>query len=892
LIEGMDDILEEFLSESLENLEKVDNELMGLEKNPNPKQILASIFRSVHSIKGTCGFFGLRKLESVAHVGETLLARLRDGDLSIDSDNTRALFKLVDAVRDMLNNIALDKQEGFTDYSELIATLSNLAQGEQLVVDDSDTSEAGPVTKSTPPAEATSKLESRIPEGMEEALSEFLSESYENLEQVDEELLLLEHEPADPEIIASLFRTVHTIKGTSGFFDFGRLETLAHAGEALLSKLRKDELPLENIHIDALFQMVDAFRSILDSVQENRTEGSGDNSELVELLSNLRTSHDEMQHNPLQAADAQTHDTSSEKEKTAPRTSESTVRVNVGTLDILMNLVGELVLTRNQLLEQYKHTLSNDDMSAQQRLNELTRELQDIVMKTRMQTLNTIWRKLPRIVRDLAQSLGKEVELEMVGGETELDRTILSAINDPLTHLVRNAIDHGLELPEERRACGKSATGKLTLSAYYEGDLINIEVRDDGAGINVKDTKKKAVDSGLITQAQADSMGIRTAMNLVFSPGFSTAKQVTNVSGRGVGMDVVLTNIEKLGGSVELDSEKGKGTLFHIKLPLTLAIVPALVLTSNGQRYAVPQVNVVEVTKPGLSGQCSSIEMVHGIPNIRLRDDLFPLLYLEQIFNKTTSSNDKFYKQAAGNGKVILLRAGDRRYGLVVDDIIDNLEIVVRPLVSHLKGGTTFSGATVLGDGTVALILDVVGLADQCKVPNRKSNRAGTHMAEGTKNAANHGKNQQLLLCQNPQGGRMALLLEQVVRLEELKSDVFDRVHGQMVIQSAGAVLPVIDFAKWINTKSPLALQELSFDIADQDLPQLVVCESKGSQIGLVVSQIIGIVDSNAALSPNEGAGRVRCVVIDDQISELVHLDELINECRPLLLDRIDSTVE
>jgi two-component system chemotaxis sensor kinase CheA len=895
----MDDILQEFLSESFENLEKVDNELLDLERNPDDKEVLTRIFRSIHTIKGTSGFFGFDKLESVTHVGENMLARLRDGELVVDAAKTSALFKLVDTLRDMLKDIARDRQEHFTDHSDLIQLLTALADDQPVA--SSDSPQDGAVLKA--PTRELSPLEQSEHDELEEVLREFLSESDENLEQVDRDLLILEQDPDAKEVIANIFRTIHTIKGTCGFLGLSKLEAVTHAGESLLSKLRDGVYHLEKVHADALFGLVDTVREILGAIRTERNEGEGDYVALIEQLSRLAEGDTSPSLGVPLSASKQVE--TSTDGGTAPDAAavdkkvktlntlltEGSIRVDVGVLDVLMNLVGELVLTRNQLLEQFKESKQESAASAYQRLNQLTRELQDVVMKTRMQPIRTIWSKFPRQVRDLANASDKRVRLEMEGSGTELDRAILEAINAPLTHLVRNAVDHGLEVPETRAANGKPIEGRLLLRAYHEGDLVNIEVQDDGAGIDVEKIRAKGVERGLVNQEDADNMREHEVLNLIFLPGFSTAEQVTKVSGRGVGMDVVLTHVEKLGGTVEVQTKVGEGTCFRIKLPLTLTIVPALVVVSDGQRYAIPQVAVLEVTRPGTGGKRGGVEMVHGAPVMRLRDKMIPLVFLSEVLELMENPGDDTYLKVAAEGNVVVLRAGDRRFGLVVNGILDTLEIVVRPLVTHLKGGATFSGATVLGDGGVALILDTTGLAERSQVIPANTGRVQQVAEQAPADPRiDHRRQHQVLLCRNPKGGGLAMLLDQVVRLEELTSGVIDHIHGQMVLQSAGEILPVIDLIAWVNTKSPTAMQTLSMEIDEDNPPKVVICEHEDIQVALVVPEIVNIVDSNVEMIQGEDIQHVRCIVIENQVSELVHVQTLLEECRPLLLERVDSS--
>jgi two-component system, chemotaxis family, sensor kinase CheA len=529
-------------------------------------------------------------------------------------------------------------------------------------------------------------------EAIDEIVTEFLVESHENLDQLDRDLLALEQNPGSRELLAGVFRTIHTIKGTSGFLAFHRLEKLTHVGENLLSRLRDGLIELTDARSSALLRMVDAVRGLLTNIEATGSEGDGDDSELLGLLSSLvedgtapaaaAPAAPEATEPPAEAAPigevlvqagATTEDAVQlarmEQEQfgdqrplgsilvehgtatpaavegaletqTAHRSVvDSSVRVDVELLDSLMRMVGELVLARNQLVSRLGESADTGKDSSlarsAQRLSLVTSELQEQVMKTRMQPVDTVWNKLPRVVRDLAKQCGRQVRLEMAGRDTELDRSVLEAIKDPLTHLVRNAVDHGIEPPEQRIAAGKSAEGVLLLRAYHEAGQVHLEITDDGAGIDPARIAAKAVERGLVSQAQLAAMAPRDLLHLIFLPGFSTAAAITNVSGRGVGMDVVKTRIEAIGGAVDVSSRLGNGSTFKLTIPLTLAIIPALTIGCAGRRYAVPQVSVLELVR--LSGEHArgDVELISGAPVYRLRDMLLPLVRLDEQLGLT-----------------------------------------------------------------------------------------------------------------------------------------------------------------------------------------------------------------------------------------------------------------
>ncbi|MCC6231785.1 MAG: chemotaxis protein CheW [Verrucomicrobiales bacterium] len=559
---------------------------------------------------------------------------------------------------------------------------------------------------------------------------------------------------------------------------------------------------------------------------------------------------------------------SAEKEGGAkgPSAAESAIRVNVEQLDRLMNLVGELVLARNQIIQHCASQSESALNAAAQRLNIITTELQEGVMKTRMQPIGNVWSKFPRIVRDVAHELGKKVQLVMEGKSTELDRTIIEAIKDPLTHIVRNAIDHGIEKPEVRLASNKAEEGTLLMRAYHEGGQVNIEITDDGRGINVARVKQKALEKGLLTAEQAARMTDRDAANIVFLPGFSTAEKVTNVSGRGVGMDVVKTNIEKIGGSVDIQSEEGLGTTIKIKIPLTLAIIPALVVSSGGERFAIPQVNLLELVRLDGGVGASGIETVFDAPVYRLRGRLLPLVFLNRVLNLDESGRPA---QSALN--LVVLRADGREFGLVVDTINDTEEIVVKPLGKQLKSLSCFAGATIMGDGRVALILDVMGLAQHAQVISENRDTQVGAAAQRSQEA--QGDRASLLLFSLGDRGRMAIPLSMAARLEEFPRSKIERAGAREVVQYRGQIMPLIEVSNLVPGVSA----------AQPDDPMhVVVYSEQGRSVGLVVGRIEDIVEDHIAVQAGGGQGGILgSAVVQGQVTDLLDVKGVIQVAEP-----------
>jgi two-component system chemotaxis sensor kinase CheA len=588
-------------------------------------------------------------------------------------------------------------------------------------------------------------------------------------------------------------------------------------------------------------------------------------------------------------------------EQRSSAVSDSSIRVDVGLLDKLMNLVGELVLARNQIV-QYTSVQENSQLlGAVQRLNQLTTELQTGVMKTRMQPIGAIWGKFPRVVRDMAVACGKQASLSMEGQETELDKSIIEAIRDPLTHLVRNAVDHGLEAPAAREARGKPAQGRVTLHAFHEGGKVIIEISDDGAGIDPQRVRAKAIQAKLVTPDQADRLNDSELINLVFLPGFSTTDRVTQFSGRGVGMDVVRTHVEKIGGAVTLESHLGRGTTIRMKIPLTLAIIPALTVTSSGDRYAIPQVSLLELVR--LEGESAQrgIERMHGALVYRLRGNLLPIVHLNRLLELDTSASHPNSKQAGGelNGgavNIVVLQADDRQLGLVVDAIHDTEEIVVKPLQKQLKALNVFAGATIMGDGKVALILDVLGLAQRANVLSGIRERA---LTEKTPVAAGPAADRQtVLLYATRNGGRMAIPLSQVDRLEEFPRSVVEKVGPFDVVQYRNEILPLIHVERLLRERQRLANGPTGAPqrggrrrkLDARDPLQVVVYAGKNQRVGLVVDQILDIAEETlVSRSRAQRPGVLFTAVVQGKVTEFLDLEGIMRSAEAEILAEPES---
>ncbi len=784
----IDEVVGEFLTESRENLEEYDADLLVLEADPGDAEALARAFRNLHTIKGTCGFLGFSKLEAVAHAGETLLGRLRDGELQVDRPIADALLAMGDAVRAILGAIEDDGSEGGGDYRELIANLTALAEGGEPVAAD--------------PAEA--QAAATAPTTAAEAVAQ---------------------EPATDG---------DAIEGGDGRSVEGPL-----LGELLIEEGKATS---EQVGFAALEQDLGDDRRIGEILVEEGGVAEEDVEQALSAQAKARASGD------------------------------STIRVDVGLLDGLMNLVGELVLARNQIVQLAGSERDSALFGVAQRLNLVTTELQEGVMRTRMQPIGKLWRRMPRVVRDLAAMCEKEVAVDLEGENTELDKGILEAIGDPLTHLVRNAVDHGIESPEDRLAAGKPRQGHLLLRAFHEGGQVVVEIRDDGGGIDVANVTAKAVEAGLVTAEQAATLGEREALNLLFTAGFSTAKAITKVSGRGVGLDVVARNIHEVGGTVDVVSEKGVGSTFKVKIPLTLAIIPALVVGSGEDSFAIPQVNLVELVRLEGSDARKGIEYIHGAPVHRLRGHLLPLVYLDEQLDEL----DLGHRDVVGEGEgeegdlvrnIVVLNADGQQFGLVVDDIHETQEIVVKPLSTQVKHIPLFAGSTIMGDGRVALILDVLGVAQQSKVVTEAGDRG---FGDAAAQAESETEQQALLLVGLGEERRVAVPLADVARLEEIKLDDIERSGHQEVVQYRDEILPLVRLGGVMGYPEAEPREDGGLD---------VVVHRRGERtVGVIVGQVLDIVEEQVDMGDVAEAGAMRgSAVVKGRVTDVVDLAEVVD---------------
>jgi two-component system, chemotaxis family, sensor kinase CheA len=695
---------------------------------------------------------------------------------------------------------------------------------------------------------------------MDDLLREFLTETNENLDRVDAELVRFEREPNNVEILGNIFRLVHTIKGTCGFLGLPRLERLAHAAETLMGKFR-DGMPVTVEAVTVILSTIDRIKVILDQLEAQQKEPDGGDGDLIDDLGRLGqhtesepvTSAREIAEDPEQVEAPDRIAPHRPEEERGDRVASHSIRVNVDTLDYLMTTVSELVLTRNQLLEIVRRHEDSDFKVPLQRLSNVTAELQEGVMKTRMQPIGNAWQKLPRVVRDLCAELDKDIELEMHGAETELDRQVLEFVKDPLTHLVRNCADHGIEGAAERLAAGKAAAGTIRLTAFHQGGHIIIEIADDGRGLDVARIKAKAIEQGLASEAELATKSDAEIYNFIFVPGFSTAAHVTSISGRGVGMDVVRANIEQIGGTVDLQSVPGAGTRFTIKIPLTLAIVSALIVEAGGERFAIPQLSVLELVRANSGGE-HRIEHIKGAPVLRLRNKLLPLLYLKSVLRLGNSDGQE--------GFIVVTQVGSQIFGIVVDSVFHTEEIVIKPMASKLSHIAAFSGTTILGDGSVIMIVDPKGIAQAL---GRVVQSAADDRADEDDRAQTWADDTVSLLVFRA-GSRQpkAVPLSLVTRLEEIDCRKIEISDGRHLVQYRNQLMPLLR----IDTQSSLR---------QEGAQPILVFSDRGRSMGLIVDEIVDIVEDRLNIEvASEQPGVLGYAVVKGNATEIVDVGHFL----------------
>lgn len=847
----MDDLLSEFLTETSESLAVIDVELVKFEQNPNDAEILGNIFRLVHTIKGTCGFLGLPRLESVAHAGENVLGKFRDGELEVTPQAVTLILHCIDTIRDLLGELESTGQEPEGEDAELIAQLNAMAEGNT-----TPDLGAGPAEASAEPA--ATEGDDAATGGDNPPANEFGAPvAAELLAEVEEAQAQGVQAATDEDMRAEMAAEEQTDGGETppAGQDSSANEFGAPVAAELLAEVEEAESKGVKAATDAQMKA--------DMKAESATEKPD---------APLPAPKPQP---PAKKAESGSPATKEEGGAKEGGLAQSSIRVNVDVLEDLMTLVSELVLTRNALLQMVRGIDDSEFTVPLQRLSHITTDLQEGVMKTRMQPIGNAWAKLPRIVRDLSVDQGKKIELVMLGADTELDRQVLELIKDPLTHMVRNSADHGLEMPEERVEAGKPETGTITLNAFHEGGHIIIEIKDDGKGLSMERIRRKIIDNGLATEPELDGLSDTQIQQFIFRAGFSTAEQVTNISGRGVGMDVVRTNIEKIGGTVELKSIEGHGTTFTIKIPLTLAIVSALIVECAGERFAIPQISVLELVRASSQTE-HKVELINDSPVLRLRNRLLPLVMLRDLLKLPKAEKDAGDDQELALNEelfIVVAQVGAYNFGIVVDRVFDTEEIVVKPVAPILRDTNVYSGNTILGDGSVIMILD----------PNGIANANGEIQAEDmdSKDQDTVGKSDQttsLLVFRAGDKELKAVPLALIARLEEIDTESIESGHGRHLVQYREHLMPLIPF----NT---------AYQFPESGHIPVLVFTDQDRSMGLVVDEIVDIVEDKLEIEiTSDVPGIIGTATIAGKATDIMDSGYFLTKAFPDWFGKRDGT--
>jgi two-component system chemotaxis sensor kinase CheA len=778
----MDDLLREFLTETGESLDTVDNQLVRFEQDPNNARILDNIFRLVHTIKGTCGFLGLPRLEALAHAGETLMGKFRDG-MPVTAEAVTLILSSIDRIKEILGGLEATEAEPEGNDQDLIVKLHELV-------------ERGMAAMSAPASQVAPAPSS----------------------------------PVAPASVAPVAPAV----AAAPVVEQGTL-----VPQTLARQLRPGEVSLDELER--------AFRETTPEVAAPAPAQRAAPAPAERAAAPKAAAPNEAKPAAKKAI--------TEDAPESDRVANQSIRVNVDTLEHLMTMVSELVLTRNQLLEISRRHEDTEFKVPLQRLSNVTAELQEGVMKTRMQPIGNAWQKLPRIVRDLSSELHKQIELEMHGADTELDRQVLDLIKDPLTHMVRNSADHGLETPAERLAAGKPEQGTIRLSAYHEGGHIIICIADNGRGLNTERIKAKAVANGLVSEADLEKMTEAQIHKFIFAPGFSTAAAVTSVSGRGVGMDVVRTNIDQIGGTIDVKSVAGEGSSVTIKIPLTLAIVSALIVEAAGDRFAIPQLAVVELVRARANSE-HRIERIKDTAVLRLRNKLLPLMHLKKLLKIDDGSSSD-----PENGFIVVTQVGSQTFGIVVDGVFHTEEIVVKPMSTKLRHIDMFSGNTILGDGAVIMIIDPNGIAKALGASSAATHEIADENAAMRANAAEQLTS--LLVFRAGSAHPKAVPLGLVTRLEEIATDKIELSNGRYMVQYRDQLMPLVQMA--------------GVNVQTSGAQPILVFSDDGRSMGLVVDEIIDIVEERLHIEvAGSGEGILGSAVIKGQATEVIDVGHFL----------------
>ncbi len=945
---AIDDFVTDFKAETLEMLDSIEPDLMTLEKEKGrvSKELVNRIFRTIHSIKGGAGFSGFEALKSISHAMESIIIQVREDRLTLNSEDIDVLLAAVDKIRTMISDIYNSDEISYDRELEALERIAGRNEckaaesGEEPIVERKEFEEL-PAASDIPAHYECEEDDDMMDEDL---IKDFVEDIKDLLDSVEPDLLALERERENvsPELINRVFRAMHSIKGGAGFCGFEALKELSHAMENVFMMIREEKMTLDPGKMDVLLSAIDKIRLMINRIQ---TSDQVPYVEELEALNQvLHEDHTALSSKASPPPEKEKTDNESEKddafeiwldnqprsvpepvpavnarqstEQAKSPTMSDTIRISVDLVDRLMNLAGELVLGRNQLRQAIEGYLADDPRINPiiQNVDVVTSEIQENIVQMRMQPVGNVLNKFPRTVRDLTRQMSKEAEMIIEGGEVELDKTILESLSNPLTHLVRNCVDHGVESPAERLAAGKSSVGHIWLRAYHEGGHVNIVLQDDGRGIDSMRVGEIVIEKNMFSREQVVKMSESERLGLIFLPGVSTAKKVTDISGRGVGMDVVKTNIERIGGHIDIESEIGKGTSIHIVIPLTLAIIPSLIVGVQNRRYAVPQINVQELVCVKAGETSNQIEKIGESSVLRLRGRLLPIVRLadimglERIFvhpktgelapdrrrrveDRRTPAERAAEKQALekvnqkNNRKkpdrrqnwrsdiyVVVLKVGSNVFGVCVDELYDNEEIVVKPMSNHIKNCKIFAGATIMGDGRVAMILDASGIAAQAKLrfsEIKTEEQRRKRILQKGKAGAQDSEQQAIILFNNAPDEFFALPLTGVARLEIVDPKSIKVVGGQEFMSYRGDGLPLI------RLETILPVNSIP---GDPDELFVIIPKTKGPPVGLIVSRILDTVDIDIAITRHVSSttGVAGSTIMDGMLIFFLDIGEIL----------------
>ncbi len=945
-----DETLQMYIEESLEHLSDIESDLLTIEEGGENIDIdlVNNVFRAAHSIKGGAGFMGLTVIKELSHSLENVLDLIRNLELVPDSDKINVLLNGFDKLENLMNNIQTSNEE---DVSEHITALEN-------------------ITKSSLPEEKHNIVSEMVDIYLDDGRI-FSQVPHYNIEQSRDEgkfIFLVEYDlihdiqqkNKNPiKLLQTLEKTGTILESRIDFDSVGTLDTeLTPARipfQILFSSILEPDMAgtLFDLSDDFIHEITDDMVKVSESPQEEDPKAMPIQKSAMEATVPATLAEEKPAEPVVAPIEQQIVETVAKPAVSAPVAKETPVkakavpkksaagpteiaamkpqgslRVNVGLLDTLMNLAGELVLSRNQLIQGINSTNMKATELSSQRIDMITSELQEAIMRTRMQPIANVFNKFTRVVRDLARNLNKSIELTIEGKEVELDKTILESINDPLTHLVRNSVDHGIEMPVDREKAGKHMTGKIVLKAFHEAGQVNIVISDDGKGLDPEKMAQAAINKGLMNEQQVAELSDKEKVELILLPGFSTAEKITDVSGRGVGMDVVMTNLEKMGGIIEMDSTPGKGTDIQIKLPLTLAIIPSQIISVGKEQYAVPQVNLDELLRIPAAQVKNRIEKVGNADVVRLRGNLLPLLNLTKVLGikksfvhpedrseyldrrsnladrrspkydspeeaiveidtdeKNTederSKPDRRY-HAASAINIAVVSAGSYKYGLVVDELRDSEEIVVKPLGRHLKKCSGYAGATIMGDGRVALILDVSNLAQMAELTTSAETERVAKEAREAAEAQERAKDKaSLLTFRNGEAEHFAAPLNIVERIERFPNEAIEVIGGKKVVQYRGGALPLYELSQVTDVDS----------LPEKEQQEVIVFTVKERELGLMVTPPIDAIE--VSLDIDDSTLKQDCIngsmIIEGHTTLLIDIFDLVKKMNPSWFEKEES---